>query len=134
MEFKNSIAVSAHCFKSHRICARCIIPSCRASVIMSLSASCWVHNGKHKTRGAGNRKKHIYVIKLETSQLTFIIIMTMNSAHVHSGNKKVSVVHHPSVVLPPSVVSLVVGCCTICPLSQRLRDPNSLQHCGETTV
>jgi len=56
MEFKNSTAITAHCFESHRNCARYIIPSSGASVIMSLSASCWVHNGKHKTREAGNRK------------------------------------------------------------------------------
>jgi hypothetical protein len=60
--------------------------------------------------------------------------MTMNSAHVHLGHKKVTVVHHASVVLLHSVVSLLVGCFTICPLSQRLRDPNTLQQCGETTV
>lgn len=56
MEFKNSTAITAHCFKSHRSCALYIIPSSKASVIMSLSASCWVRNGKHKTREAGNRK------------------------------------------------------------------------------
>jgi len=89
---------------------------------------------KTQNEGSWKQERHIFVIKLETSQLTFVIIMTMNSAHVHSGHKKVTVVHHAPVVLPPSVVSLVVGCCTICPLSQRLRDPNSLQQCGETTV
>ena len=56
MEFKNSTAITAHCFKSHRNCACYIIPSSGAGVIMFLPASCWILNGKHKMREAGNRK------------------------------------------------------------------------------